>query len=70
MAKEVETAAEAATAGAATGAATEAATEADQMGTTLLMTHILSSLDNNMTIPIPNTPALHNNSSPYSRCIR
>ena len=60
----------AATEAGATGAATEAATEADQMGTTLLMTHILSSLDNNMTIPIPNTPALHNNSSPYSRCIR
>ena len=60
----------AATEAGATGAATEAATEADQMGTTLLTTHILSSLDNNMTIPIPNTPALHNNSSPYSRCIR
>ena len=60
----------AATEAGATGAATEAATEADQMGTTLLITKMLSSLDNNMKIPIPNTPALHNNSSPYSRCIR
>ena len=41
-----------------------------EMGTTLLITQILSSWDNNMKIPIPNTPALHNNSSPYSRCIR
>ncbi len=51
-------------------AAARVAAEADHMGTTLLMTHIPSAMDNNMTIPIPNNPALHNNSSPYSRCIQ
>ena len=60
----------AATAAGATGAATEAATEADLLGTTLLMTHIPFGKNSNTTIPIPNTPALHNNTTPYSRCIR
>ena len=70
---EMAVAVEARTGARVTAAATtvaEAATETDHMGTTLLMTQILSSLDNNMTITIPNTPALHNNSSPYSRCIQ
>jgi hypothetical protein len=55
---------------AATAAAAAMAAMAEHMGTTLLMTQILYPSDNNTTIPIPNTPALHNNSSPYSRCIR
>ena len=69
-AMEVLVGARAKAAGAMAAAVAGAPTEAEHMGTTLLIAHILSSLDNNMTILTPSTQALHNNSRPDSRCIR